>query len=86
LDERFKLVLPQRFTYTTTWAHHAKVDGVDLENQRYLWEMKDEAAIDLEQVPMSPGEGALAARMTVHYAGPGLAEPQDGTWQGIGLL
>jgi hypothetical protein len=22
--------------------------------------------------------------MTVHYAGPGLAEPQDGTWQGIG--
>jgi hypothetical protein len=22
--------------------------------------------------------------MTVHYTGPGLAEPQDGTWQGIG--
>jgi hypothetical protein len=33
---------------------------------------------------MAPGEGALAARMTVHYTGPGLAEPQDGTWQGIG--
>jgi hypothetical protein len=23
--------------------------------------------------------------MTVHYSGPGLAEPQDGTWQGVGL-
>jgi hypothetical protein len=60
------------------------VDGADLENHSYRWEMNNEAAIDLEHVPMSPGTGALAARMTVHYAGPGLGEPQDGTWQGIG--
>jgi hypothetical protein len=77
-------VLPQDYTYTTTWAHHAKVDGADLENHHYRWDMNNEAAIDLEQVPMSPGEESLSARMTVHYAGPGLAEPQDGTWQGIG--
>jgi hypothetical protein len=49
-----------------------------------VWEMNNEKAIDLEHVPMSPGEGSLAARLSVHYAGPGLAEPQDGTWQGIG--
>jgi hypothetical protein len=66
------------------WARHAKVDGIDLENHSYRWEMNDEPAIDLDHVPMAPGEGALAARMTVHYTGPGLAEPQDGTWQGIG--
>jgi len=80
----FTLMLPPGYTYTTTWAHHPKVEGADLENHSYRWEMNNEAAIDLEHVPLSPGTGALAARMTVHYAGPGLAEPQDGTWQGIG--
>jgi len=84
IEQSFTLALPAGYTYTTTWARHAKVDGIDLENHSYRWEMNDEPAIDLEHVPMAPGEGALAARMTVHYTGPGLAEPQDGTWQGIG--
>jgi hypothetical protein len=84
INQSFTLVLPEGYTYTTTWAHHSKVEGANLENHHYRWEMNNEAAIDLEQVKMSPGEGSLAARMTVHYAGPGLAEPQDGTWQGIG--
>jgi len=84
MQQSFTLALPAGYTYTTTWARHTKVDGIDLENHSYRWEMNDEPAIDLEHVPMAPGEGALAARMTVHYTGPGLAEPQDGTWQGIG--
>jgi hypothetical protein len=84
MSQRFTLVLPAGYTYTTTWAHHAKVDGADLENHAYRWEMNEQQAIDLEHVPMSPSEGSLAARMTVHYAGPGLGQPQDGTWQGIG--
>jgi hypothetical protein len=84
MQQSFTLVLPQGYTYTTTWAHHPKVDGIDLENQHYRWEMNNEAGIDLERLPLSPGVGALAARMTVHYAGPGLGVPQDGTWQGIG--
>jgi hypothetical protein len=84
LSQRFTLVLPAGYTYTTTWAHHATVDGADLENHSYRWEMNGQPAIDLERVPMPPSEGSLAARMTVHYAGPGLSQPQDGTWQGIG--
>jgi len=84
MQQSFTLVLPPGYTYTTSWARHAKVEGIDLENRSYRWEMNDEPAIDLEHLPLAPGEGALAARMTVHYAGPGLAEPQDGTWQGIG--
>jgi hypothetical protein len=82
--QSFTLILPSGYSYTTSWARHGKVDGIDLENHSYRWEMNDEPAIDLDQVPMAPGEGSLAARMTVHYTGPGLAEPQDGTWQGIG--
>lgn len=84
LKQSFTLVLPPGYTYATTWAHHAKVDAIDLENQRYRWEMNNEAAIDLDSVPLAPSEGALAARMTVHYSGPGLAEPQEGNWTGIG--
>lgn len=84
VNQSFTLVLPPGYTYTTTWAHHETMKGADLENHRYRWEMNGEPAIDLERVPMSPATEALAARMSVHYAGPGLAEPQDGTWQGIG--
>jgi transglutaminase-like putative cysteine protease len=84
MTQHFTLVLPPGYTYTTTWAHHDKVDGIDLENHSYRWEMNSIPAIDLEQLPMRPQEGALAARMTVHYSGPGLAQPQDGTWRGIG--
>lgn len=85
VKQSFTLVLPPGYTYTTTWSNHDKMEGADLENHSYRWEMSNEPAIDLENVPMHPPEEALAGRMTVHYSGPGLAEPQDGTWQGIGL-
>ena len=84
ITQNFTLVLPQNYTFTTTWAHHPKLDAIDLENRHYRWEMNNEPGIDLDRVPMSPAAASLAARMTVHYAGPGLAVPQEGTWQGIG--
>jgi uncharacterized protein DUF3857/transglutaminase superfamily protein len=84
VSQSFTLELPSGYTYTTSWAHHPKVDAIDLEHQRYRWEMNNESAIDLERIPMSPSSRSLAGRMTVHYSGPGLAFPEDGTWRGIG--
>lgn len=84
VSQSFTIELPAGFTYTTTWAHHPKVNAIDLENQHFRWEMNNEPAIDLERVPMSPATSSLAGRMTVHYAGPGLSFPEDGTWKGIG--
>jgi transglutaminase-like putative cysteine protease len=84
IHQNFTLVLPQGYTYTTAWANHDPVKAIDLENQRYRWEMNNESAIDLEHVPMRPSESALAARMTVHYTGPGFAVAPESTWQGIG--
>lgn len=83
-NQSFTLELPTGYTYTTTWAHHPKVDAIDLEHQRYRWEMNNEPAIDLDRVPLSPSEESLAGRMTVHYSGPTLAYTEDGTWRGIG--
>lgn len=84
LSESFTLELPAGYTYGTVWAHHAPMAAIDLEKQRLRWDMKDVPGIDLERVPMSPSPESLAARMTVHYAGPGLAFATDGTWRGIG--
>ena len=84
VSQSFTLELPAGFSYTTSWAHHDKMDAIDLEHQRYRWEMNNEPAIDLEHVPMHPSSRSLAGRMTIHYAGPGLSFPEDGTWKGIG--
>jgi hypothetical protein len=84
VNQSFNLVLPAGYTYTTNWAHHPKVEAIDLEHEKYRWEMNNQPAIDLERIPMSPSAESLAGRMTVHYAGPGLAFPEDGTWKGVG--
>lgn len=84
ISQSFTLALPPGFTYTTTWAHHPKIDAIDLENQQYRWQINDEPAIDLEHVPMAPSAVSLAGRMSIHYAGPTLTFPEDGTWRGIG--
>jgi transglutaminase-like putative cysteine protease len=84
LHESFTLQLPAGYTYGTTWAHHPATQPADTENHGWRWEMKDVPAIDLERVPMPPADWSLAGRMTVHYAGPGVAYATDGTWKSIG--
>ena len=85
VKENFTLVLPEGFTQTTTWAHHAPDAGVDMEHQRWRWEMEHVAGVHSEdRVPLAPSGEALAGRMTVHYAAAGVAASQEGTWQGIG--
>ncbi len=84
VSESFTLELPAGYTYGTVWAHHAPLEGADLENRHWRWEMKDVPGIDLARVPLAPSSETLAARMTVHYAGPGLGFATDGTWKSIG--
>src|SRR5215469_13024240 len=84
ISESFNLVLPPGYTFTTTWAHHPRIEPIDLEHQKYRWELNNVPAIDLERIPMSPSSESLAGRMTIHYSGPGLVFPEDGTWKGVG--
>ena len=83
LHESLTLELPPGFTYGTVWAHHQDIPPADTEGHGVRWEAKDEPAVDLRLVPMSPSPESLAARMTVHYGGPGLAS-MDGTWKSVG--
>jgi hypothetical protein len=84
LSQSFTLELPSGYTFGTVWAHHAPIQAAELEHQRWRWEANGTAGIDLERIPMSPSPESLAARMTVHYAGPGLGATTDGTWKSIG--
>lgn len=84
LSQSFTLELPAGFTFGTVWAHHAEVKSADLEHQRWRWEMAHTPGIDLSRIPMTPSEAALAGRMTIHYAGPGIPLATDGSWQSIG--
>lgn len=84
VSETFTLELPSAYTYGTVWAHHDQIKAVDLENQRWRWEMKDVPVIDLNNVLYRPSELSLAGRMTVHYSGAGIPAATEGTWQSIG--
>ena len=84
LHQAFTLELPPGYTYGTVWAHHEQINAIDLEHQRWRWEMNDTPAIELQHVQMRPSERALAGRMTLHYAPPGAPAASQGTWQGIG--
>ncbi len=85
ITQSFTLVLPPGYTYSTTWAHHPKVDAIDLEHQRYRWEMNNEPAIDPRPRAHASAE-SLIGRMTCSNtaACPSLAFPEDGTRRGIG--
>ena len=84
LSESFTLELPPGFTHGTVWAHSKEAPAVDLEHQRWRWEMKNTPAIDLDHVTLRPDPLALEGRMTVHYAGSSIPTPTEGTWRSVG--
>jgi Domain of Unknown Function with PDB structure (DUF3857)/Transglutaminase-like superfamily len=84
LNQSFTLELPPGFTYGTVWAHTKEVRPVDLEHQRWRWEMKDTPSIDLDHVTLRPDALSLEGRMTVHYSAPNIPGATVGTWQSIG--
>ena len=84
LNQTFTLELPANYTYGTVWAHSKQAPPVDLERQRWRWVMNETPAIDLRDVTLRPTAVSLEGRMTVHYAGPGIATPTEGTWKSIG--
>jgi hypothetical protein len=84
LSRSYTLELPAGFSYQTVWAHATPVAPIDLEQQRWRWELRDVPGIDLDGVSMPPNPQALAGRMTVHFISPGMTTPEANSWQSLG--
>ncbi len=70
-QQSFTLELPPGFHLHHLLGASPATKAVDLEHQRFRWEMNATPAIDLERVPLPPSYAALAGRMTIDYAPPG---------------
>jgi hypothetical protein len=81
LNQSFTLELPPGYSYSTVWTRHEPTKAVDLEHQRWLWELKETPAVDLRHISLRPAAFALEGRMTVHY---GPVSASSGTWKAIG--
>jgi hypothetical protein len=81
LNQSFTLELPPGYSYSAVWTRHEATKAVDLEHQRWLWELKETPAVDLRHISLRPAAFALEGRMTVHY---GPVSASSGTWKAIG--
>ncbi len=82
--QSFTLEIPANYTYVSVWAHHEAGKAIDLEHQRYRWEMDAVPAVELDRVLMHPSARALTGRMTVHFGPVGTSAAPLGSWQEIG--
>jgi hypothetical protein len=75
--------LPPGFQFDTRWKQSEPIKPMDLGNNRWQWTLLDAPALDMKDVKLAPVGGELLSMMTLHYAGPGTAVPED--WQSIGV-
>jgi hypothetical protein len=75
--------LPPGRAYTEAWHNQAPVKAVQVAPNQWRWEIKDEHALDLRNVPSRPDWDALVARMTVLW-GDAAVPGDDKQWQSLG--
>ena len=81
--EALEVDLPPGRAYTEAWHNQAPVKAVEVEPSHWRWEIKDERALDLRNVPSRPDWDALVARMTVLW-GDAAVPGEDKQWQSLG--
>ncbi len=75
--------LPAGRAHTEAWHNHEPVKPVEVAPNHWRWEVRDEHALNLRDIPSHPDRAALEARMTVQWgdaAVPGL----DAEWRALG--
>jgi hypothetical protein len=82
LRQRYILQLPPGWEFKTSWHRHDPVEPTATGN-RFQWELREVAALDLKDVPAAPAAKAMCARAVVSYFGGG--KPRvSGDWRAIG--
>jgi hypothetical protein len=82
--EALELALPPGGHYADSWRKFAAIKPVETEANHLRWEIKDMAALDLENIHYTPAWGALTARMSIKW-GDAAVKGTDGQWRAIGL-
>lgn len=82
---RFALQLPAGWEFSTLWANHPEEKPQSPGPNQYVWELTDNAAIEIE--PEMPAWNTLAAHMHVKYfpRDPAMRSKTTGSWKDIGL-
>ncbi len=81
--EALEIDLPPGRAHTEAWHNQAPVKAVEVAPRQWRWEIKDERALNLRDVPSRPVWEALAARMTVQW-GDAAVPGDDKEWQSLG--
>ncbi|HZU08706.1 MAG TPA: DUF3857 domain-containing protein, partial [Pseudacidobacterium sp.] len=79
----FEVDLPTGWKQRAVWHHYAAVQPQEIAPNHWRWELAHVPAVDLEDVPLPPPEGALEGRMVVHYAAGDIPQG-DQLWTSIG--
>lgn len=82
---RFYLQLPNGWEFTTSWANHGEQKPLDQSTNRYMWEVLDSPAIEVE--PEMPPLAAVQGRMYLKFypRDPAMRAKTSGSWKDLGL-
>jgi len=81
--QALEIDLPPGHNYAATWHDHPEVAPTQLAPGQWRWEVRDEPALDLRDIPSHPSWSALAARMDVQWGDAAVAGV-DNEWRAIG--
>ncbi len=81
--EALEVDLPPNLAHTEAWHNQAPVKAVEVAPRQWRWEIKDERALNLRDVPSRPAWETLAARMTVLW-GNAAVDGRENQWRAIG--
>lgn len=81
--QALELDLPPGRTYAADWHNQEPVQPVEVAPDHWRWEIKDEHALDLRDIPSRPTREALQARMTVQW-GTAAVSGIDNQWRALG--
>lgn len=81
--EALEVDLPEGRAHTESWHRQEAVKPVEAAPNHWRWEIRDEHALELSDVPSRPAWDALAARMTVQWGDAAVAGVAQ-QWQALG--
>ncbi len=81
--EALEVDLPPGRAHAQSWHNHVAIQPVEVSPNHLRWEIKDEPALILRDVPSRPEWAALAGRMSVQWGDAAVAG-LDNQWHAIG--